>query len=88
MGIIELAILGVLGIGGYVKTRQFVRRKLRFVGAAHTPAAPLVAGGLTTLAAADRPVACHGAVPRSDVPNGPCWRADRKRRVRTASAAP
>ncbi|MEE8134287.1 MAG: hypothetical protein V3T56_04490 [Gemmatimonadales bacterium] len=52
MGIIELAILGVLGIGGYVKTRQFVRRKLRFVGAAHTPAAPLVAGGLTTLAAA------------------------------------
>lgn len=52
MGIIELAILGVLGIGGYVKTRQFVRRKLRFVGAAHTPAAPLVAGGLTTLVAA------------------------------------
>lgn len=52
MGIIELAILSVLGVGGYVKTRQFVRRKLRFVGAAHTPAAPLVAGGLTTLAAA------------------------------------
>lgn len=52
MGIIELAILGVLGIGGYVKTRQFVRRKLRFVEAAHTQAAPLVVGGLTALVAA------------------------------------
>ena len=30
--------------GGYVVTRSFVRRRLRFVDAVHKPAAPLVAG--------------------------------------------
>ena len=52
MGIIELAILGALGIGGYFKTRQFVRRKLRFVQVVHKPGVPLVTGAVTALAAA------------------------------------
>ena len=47
--IIGLAITGALAIGGYVKTRGFVRRRLRFVEAVHRPAAPLVVGGLTAL---------------------------------------
>lgn len=52
MGIIELAILGALGIGGYIKTRQFVRRRLRFVEATHKPGVPLIAGAVTALVAA------------------------------------
>ncbi len=47
--IIGLAVTGALAIGGYVKTRGFVRRRLRFVDAVHRPAAPLVVGGLTAL---------------------------------------
>jgi hypothetical protein len=30
--------------GGFVATRSFVRRRLRFVDAIHRPAAPLIAG--------------------------------------------
>ncbi len=47
--LIGLAVTGALAIGGYVKTRGFVRRRLRFVEAVHRPAAPLVVGGLTAL---------------------------------------
>ncbi len=47
--IIGLVVTGALAIGGYVKTRGFVRRRLRFVDAVHRPAAPLVVGGLTAL---------------------------------------
>lgn len=36
---------------GYLKSRRFVRERLRFVGAAHAPAAPFVAGGVATLVA-------------------------------------
>lgn len=38
--LIGLAALG----GGFVATRNFVRRRLRFVDAVRRPAAPLVAG--------------------------------------------
>jgi len=38
--LIGLAALG----GGFVATRDFVRRRLRFVDAVQRPAAPLVAG--------------------------------------------
>ncbi|HEX4632315.1 MAG TPA: hypothetical protein VH163_00680 [Gemmatimonadales bacterium] len=31
-------------VGGYVVSRRFVRRKLRFVDAVQSPAAPLIAG--------------------------------------------
>ena len=46
-----LLISGGLAIGGYFKTRQFVREKLRFVDMAHKPAMPLVAGAVTWIAA-------------------------------------
>ena len=52
MGIEFLIWAGVSGaasVYGYLKTRQFVRKRLRFVDAARSPAAPLVAGAVTAL---------------------------------------
>lgn len=38
-------LIGVAALaGGFVATRSFVRRRLRFVDAIHRPAAPLIAG--------------------------------------------
>lgn len=38
-------LIGVAALaGGFVATRSFVRRRLRFVDAVHRPAAPLIAG--------------------------------------------
>ncbi len=42
---------GAATLWGYLKSRRFVRERLRFVGAAHTPAAPFVAGSLAALIA-------------------------------------
>lgn len=39
------------GIGGYVVSRNFVRRRLRFVDGIHTPWAPVIAGGVAFLLA-------------------------------------
>lgn len=41
---IPLLLVLVAGIGGFVLARSFVRRRLRFVDAVHSPFAPLVAG--------------------------------------------
>lgn len=52
---IELILLGLAGAGvlaGYVKTRHFVRDRLRFVDAVHRRSAPFVAGGVAALVAA------------------------------------
>lgn len=52
---IELVLIGLAGAGilaGYVKTRRFVRERLRFVDAVYRPAAPFVAGGAAAVAAA------------------------------------
>ena len=52
---IELIVFGLAGAGivaGYVKTRSFVRERLRFVDAVYRPAAPFVAGGAAAVAAA------------------------------------
>ncbi|MFQ5702955.1 MAG: hypothetical protein ACE5HT_02940 [Gemmatimonadales bacterium] len=48
-GLIWLGITGAAAIFGYIKTRQFVRRRLRFVDAVNNPLAPLVAGGAAWL---------------------------------------
>ena len=52
---LELLILGAAGIGiiyGHVKSRQYVRTRLRFVDAAHHPLLPWIAGaGAAALAA-------------------------------------
>jgi hypothetical protein len=38
-------LIGVAALaGGFIATRSFVRRRLRFVDAIHRPAAPLIAG--------------------------------------------
>jgi len=50
--LIMLAAAGVGTVAGYVKSRQFVRQRLRFVDAAHQPSAPVVAGAVAALAAA------------------------------------
>jgi hypothetical protein len=40
------AIAAVAGVGGYLFTRNFVRHRLRFVDAARSPLAPIVAGAV------------------------------------------
>lgn len=52
---IELIVFALAGAGilaGYMKTRSFVRERLRFVDAVYRPAAPFVAGGIAAVAAA------------------------------------
>ncbi len=52
MELVALA-LGAAAAGfGYLKARQFVRRRLRFVEAIHKPISPLVAGLAAALVAA------------------------------------
>jgi hypothetical protein len=46
-----LAVTAAALIGGFVVTRTFVRRRLRFVDAVQRPAAPIIAGALATAVA-------------------------------------
>jgi hypothetical protein len=46
-----LGVTGAATVFGYIKSRQFVRRKLRFVDAVQNPVAPLLAGGVAGLIA-------------------------------------
>lgn len=41
---VELLLVVTAGLAGYLLARNFVRRRLRFVDAVHSPLAPLVAG--------------------------------------------
>jgi hypothetical protein len=41
---LELLITAAAGAIGFILARNFVRRRLRFVDAVHSPVAPLVAG--------------------------------------------
>src|SRR6266705_229881 len=68
-----LAVSAAALIGGFVVTRDFVRRKLRFVDAIQKPAAPLIAGAAAAVV----------ALPAS--PEG--WRADARRLPRCLQAA-
>lgn len=47
--ILWLGVTGVASVWGYVQTRRFVRRRLRFVDVVHKPAAPVVAGAAAAL---------------------------------------
>ena len=49
--LIGLAVTAAALVGGFVIARDFVRRRLRFVDAVRSPAAPLVAGIAGGLAA-------------------------------------
>src|SRR5256886_15853811 len=46
-----LAVSAAALIGGFVVTREFVRRRLRFVDAIQKPAAPLIAGAAAAVVA-------------------------------------
>jgi len=43
---------GAATLLGYLKSRQFVRDRLRFVDAAHKPTAPIIAGAVAAVIAA------------------------------------
>ncbi len=42
---------GAATLWGYLKSRRFVRERLRFVDAVHAPAAPFIVGSVATLVA-------------------------------------
>ena len=50
-GLITLGIAGVVGVGGHVKSRSWVRRKLRYTETIRKPGIGLAAGVVTTLVA-------------------------------------
>ncbi len=50
--IIATLIAAAAGIGGYVSSKDFTKRKLRFVDAVHTRPAPWIAAGAAALIAA------------------------------------
>lgn len=52
LGAVGLAVTGGSAVFGYLKSRDFVSRRLRFVDAVKSPAAPWVAAGVATAAAA------------------------------------
>lgn len=45
-----LAITAAALIGGFLVSRNFVRRRLRYVDAVHKPSAPMVAGAVAAAA--------------------------------------
>jgi hypothetical protein len=52
LGMIAFAATVSAVVLGFVKTREFVRNRLRFVEAVHAPSAPIKAGGAAMLLAA------------------------------------
>ncbi len=49
---LELIVLGIAGVGGHMKSRGWVRKKLRYTSAVERPGVGLAAGVVTTLVAA------------------------------------
>ena len=45
-----LVLAGTALVGGYVATKNFVRRRLRYVDAVHRPSAPVIAGAVAAAA--------------------------------------
>lgn len=45
-----LVLAGTALVGGYVVTKNFVRRRLRFVEAVQRPSAPVIAGAIAAAA--------------------------------------
>jgi hypothetical protein len=48
---IELIVVTAAGIAGYVKSRNFVHSRLRYVDDVQKPAAPFIAAGVATAVA-------------------------------------
>jgi len=51
-GLISLGATAAAGIAGYVGSKDFTQKKLRFVDAVQSPAAPWIAGGVVAVVAA------------------------------------
>lgn len=60
MGLITLGIAGAAGIVGHMKSREFVRRKLRFTSIIDKPGIGIAAGAVTTIGLAALPVVTLG----------------------------
>lgn len=56
LGLLGFAATGAASVFGYMKTRKFVRERLRFVDAAHTGSAPVVVGAVTAVGLAVLPI--------------------------------
>lgn len=52
MGLAGLTAAGTAAVVGYVQSRRFVSRRLRYVDAIQSPAAPFVAGAAAVVVAA------------------------------------
>ena len=50
--LIGLAVAGVAAVGGYVKTRSFVRKRLRYVDGVQKSSIPVIAGAAAAVVAA------------------------------------
>lgn len=48
----EIIVIGVLAVAGFIQTRRFVRNRLRYVDGVQNPAVPIVVGTAVTLLAA------------------------------------
>jgi len=49
MALIGLIIAGAAAVGGFMQTRTFVKRRLRYVDAVQKGAAPLIAGAAAAI---------------------------------------
>jgi hypothetical protein len=50
--VIELIVAGAAAVGGHIKSKDFVKKKLRFTNVVETPAIGVIAGAATAVAAA------------------------------------
>ncbi len=56
LGLIGLGIAGAVGVYGHIKSRDFVRRRLRFTSFIEKPGMGLVAGAAAAVVTAAMPV--------------------------------
>ena len=56
MGLIALGVASAAGVFGHIKTRDFVKRRLRFTSFIDKPGMGLAAGAVTTVAIAALPI--------------------------------
>ena len=56
MGIILLGIVGAAGVVGHLKSRDYVRRRLRFTNIINKPGIGFIAGAVTAIGVAALPI--------------------------------
>ena len=60
MGLITLGIAGAVGVVGHMKSRDYVRRKLRFTTIVDKPGIGVAAGAATAIGLAALPIVTMG----------------------------